>query len=132
MPQRPKQIERGYVVVALSFLLLVATAIYACWYQHRITEINYEIESLNYELAKEGIYMQIPPVTADFTLYNFLLTAENAVFAIVSAAQFSKKKMNNVYQYAEEWLDKWLSDPEVRPYVVQIVSSFIASNPNPN
>ena len=127
-----KSIERGYAVILAIFLVLLGTVVYACVYMAHVTSLNYEIAMLNSEIAANGLYTQVSPIVADMSPFNWAITAESAAFSVAAAAQASKKKMCNVYQYAEEWLDKWLADAEMRPYVIQVVQSFIMANPNNN
>ena len=126
--KRKRRVERGYLVVTAIFLALVCTIVYACHFQKQITEINYEIETLNYELAKEGSYVQVPPVQADYSIYNWAITAESAAFSIVAANQLKKKARNNNMQYLEEWLNHWFKDEQMRPYATQIAQAWLTTN----
>lgn len=125
-----KNRERGYLVVTGIFLALIGTIVYACIYLSQITQINYEIALMNDEIAMLGYYGTISPVIADMSIFNWAISAESAAFSIVAAAQFRKKRTCNVYEYGEQWLDKWFSDPEIRPYVTQIVTTWMQTNQN--
>jgi len=124
------RIERGYLIIFLLLMILAGVVIYACWFQYKVTMINYEIEKLNYQLAEAGVYSQVPYVVSDFSIYNWIITALSTAFAITASAQLIKKSRCNVYEYAEKWVDKWFKDPEVRPYIAQVVQSWIGANSN--
>lgn len=126
----PKVRERGYLVVAAIFAVLMATVIAAILFFLYVTRINECIAGWNRELIAAGYYATIPQLSADFSVFNWAISAESAAFSIAAAAQASKKKSNNNFQYAEEWMDKWFSDPDIRPYIVQVINSYFMSNPN--
>lgn len=126
----PKVKERGYLVVSAIFAILVATVIAAILFFLYVAKVNKCIAGWNKELIEAGYYAVVPQLTADFSVFNWAISAESAAFSIAAAAQASKKKSNNNFQYAEEWMDKWFSDPEVRPYIAQVINSYLMSNPN--
>lgn len=126
----PKVKERGYVVISAIFAILVATVIASILFFLYVTKINADIAEWNNALIQSGSYAVVPQLSVDFSVFNWAISAESAAFSIAAAAQASKKKSNNNFQYAEEWMDKWFSDPEVRPYIAQVINSYLMSNPN--
>jgi len=122
------RISRGYLCCFASFILLAGTVIYALWFVNHVASLNYEIAQYNHELIAQGLYVQIPQITIDMSIFNWVISAESVLMSAVTVAQLIKKRVCNVYQYAEEWLDKWFGDPEVRPYITQIVQSWMCSN----
>ena len=128
----PKVKERGYIVVGAIFSILVFTVSAGICFFLYVVKLNYNIAIINDELIAQGYYAVVQPIVADFSIFNWAITAESAAFSIAAAAQASKKKSNNNFQYAEEWLDKWFSDAEMRPYITQVIQSYFMSNPNNN
>ena len=126
-----KDPERGYLVVSAIFALLMITVIVALLMTWHVAQVNYELASINKALAEQGIYTTLV-YSVDMTPFNWAITAESGAFAIAASAQARKKSINNIYQYAEEWIDKWMADPEIRPYIVQVIQSFMMSNSNNN
>lgn len=119
--------ERGYIVVFISYALLVLLDFFAILYLIWITKLNYQIIQMNFECLRDGFYGSIYG-TFDTTIVVALLGTFNIAFPIIANAQLKKKAKNNNFEYMEKYMDRWMQDPEIRPYAAQLFSSFINSN----
>ena len=124
---RIKPRERGYTVVWISFVLLVMIDFTAGLYLYWITRLNYEIIMMDLDNIALGFYNTVYP-TFDTTIVAALIGSFNIAFPIVANAQLKKKAKNNNFEYLELYMDRWMSDPEIRPYAAQIFQSFLTTN----
>lgn len=116
--------ERGYIVVWISFALLVSLDIFAIGYLMWITRLSYDIAMQNMVNIENGLYTTIF-ANFDTSIIIALLGTFNIAFPIIANAQLKKKAKNNNYEYLEQYMDKWMQDPEIRPYAAQIFQTFI-------
>lgn len=128
----PKYPERGYRVIWLFYLFDIAITCFALYMQWWVVERAFEVAQMNYQLAIVNggqYYSTIIPFTVEFTALSIVIGALQAAFAVIANAQFKKKAVNNIWEHAELWLNKWITTPETAPYVSQVLQTLIQSNP---
>lgn len=127
-----KYSERGYLVVWLFYALDFIVTIIALYMQWWVASKTFEVAMLNYQLASVSAsgYSTVIPFTVEFTALSLVIGSLQAAFAIVATSQAKKKRMNNSFQYIEEYVDKWLNTPETAPFAAQIFETFLQTNQN--
>lgn len=129
---RLRELEKGYIVILAVYLALMITIAAAGVYCATVNSLNRQIAEWNYELLQQGFYTVVPYYMADYSIFNWSITAESAALATAAAAQAAKKKQTNVFEHGEAWIDRYMDDPAKMPYVIQLVQTLLQTNQNNN